>query len=359
MWVLELLFKICLLPTKTHSSIGWLHLNTFTCVHSSFVGYGTCIFILSIRVLKEGDLVLLFMSVWNFTMATVYLILSYQQRQTPDLIERLRNISRPGSHPLLHWTGAMNFTRVCKGPVVAAICLWLLNVSFVVIDARTLVTHSFGLSDSIVYIVCVALSSFHIQLLVWFVPVPIIFTGCYFLSAKVQTVYKVFETEFSKKEGDIIDLVSLTELYMEMFELNRSLNNCLSFLFTFVNATLAFVFLFIILANIVDSSSLPGSTVLLWSVLNLFVMGPMCYSAADLEAWNTKFFILLGEFPLHAHTSVEAMLQYSTLRAKVSSCPFGVYIYGSLSLVSYSRLGDMASLWVSVFVFVAGVVSLN
>ena len=60
-------------------------------------------------------------------------------------------------------------------------------------------------------------------------------------------MYKVFENEFAK--GGDINLVSLTELYMEIYELNRSLNSCLSFLFTFVTGTMSFVFLFVIMVS--------------------------------------------------------------------------------------------------------------
>lgn len=251
LWALEYLFMICLLPTKKYSSWKWLYLNTFTCLHSCFVGYGGFLFILTVRVLTEGYVIQLFACVWNFSMASIYLILSYQQRQTPDLIERMRHISRPGSHPLLHWTGAFNFTRVCRVPVICAVLLWLVNVSFSLINARTLVEANFGLSDNIVFVIFAAYSSFHIHLLIWFVPVPIFFTACYYLSSKIKTVFKVFESEFRKdsEKGGDINLVDLTELYMEMYDLNRSLNHSMSLLFTFVNATMAVVFLFIILVR--------------------------------------------------------------------------------------------------------------
>ena len=184
----------------------------------------------------------------DYLYTTIYLVLSYNQRQTPDLIERLRSIGRPGTHPLLHWTGAFHFTRACKWSVMAAIIVWLLNMCLNTLNARTLVNATFGVSDNIFFIILVAYSNFHILLLCWFVPVPIIFIGYYFLSSKVKTImYKVFENEFAKC-GDI-NLVSLTELYMEIYELNRSLNSCLSFLFTFVTGTMSFVFLFVIMVS--------------------------------------------------------------------------------------------------------------
>ena len=266
LWWLELLFTLLFLPTKKHSSPGWMYLNVFTCLHSCFVGYGQMLFILMIRVLQESNVTQIFASVWAFSVTTVYLILSYQQRQTPDLVERLRTLSRPGSHPLLvarggtGGTGGQSSPHASKVPVLAALFAWLLNVVFVVMDTRTVVTENFGLSHNIVFIVFVACSSFHIHLLCWFAPVPIVCTACYYVSARTKAVHGVFATEFSRvrararardggEGGGEVQVLSLSELYMELYELNHTLNACVSFLFTFVVATMSFVFLFVILVS--------------------------------------------------------------------------------------------------------------
>jgi len=68
---------------------------------------------------------------------------------------------------------------------------------------------------------------------------------------------------------------------------------------------------------------------------------------------------MLGEFPLEAATSTNAMLQFATLRTKVTSCRLGVRLYGMLLEVSFAALIKVCSVWLSMFLFVGGVVRLN
>ena len=246
LWWLELLFGLCFLPTKKRSSRGWRYLNVFYCLCSTFVSCGSTIYV-SLNPHNHGSLMSSLGLVWALNVMFVYLYLSYSQRQSPDLIDKLRSISKSPLHPQL-LKQPTDFTRVCKIPVLITIFVWILNVCVTLFRIRAVVMSNFGLSDNIYFIVFVAYLSLHISFLCWYLPIPIVYTGCYYLGRRVEAMHNVVVNEFAKDEN--VNFITLTDMYAELFSLNLTLNSCISLLFSFVTILLAVFLFFMIFVSI-------------------------------------------------------------------------------------------------------------